>query len=279
MKRRDVLRASVVGAVALPTTGCATLWDLINNFIKVPTLTIRGMAVQKMTLSSMQVKFFADLANPNPFGFKLFGLDYLLRVAGDQLAKGRAPQGIDLRAGAKAKTELVLDFDLGRTASAILELLEKKVVDYDLDVVGKFLSKEGGVSVPVGFSGKLAMPKLPVLNVKSFTPTGVSASGVEFRLVTDVKNANDFEIPIDGFSFDIKVDGRRVLENKGARGLRIQPGKTGSVPVDFKVGLGALGISLAEAVSGKRMRWEVGAHLTSGRLKLPFKDAGTFRLA
>lgn len=278
MNRRDMLRASSLAAVTLPSAGCATLWDLINAFIKAPTLDITKMAVEKMSLSSMKVKFFADITNPNPFGFKLFGLDYLLKVSGDQLAKGRAPQGIELRAGGKAKTEFDLNFDLGRTANAMLELIEKKVVGYELQAVGKFLSKEGGVDVPVGFSGNMPMPKLPNINVRSFTPTNVSASGVDFRIETEVKNDNDFEIPIDGFSFDIKVDGRRVLENKGAKGLRIAAGRKGVVPLEFKLGLGALGISLAEAVGGKTMRWELGADVSSGKLKMPFKDAGTFRL-
>lgn len=278
MNRRDVLRASSLAALALPSAGCATLWDLINNFIKAPTLDIRKMEVQKMTLSSMKVKFFADITNPNPFGFKLFGLDYLLKVSGNQLAKGRAPQGIDLRAGAKAKTDFDLDFDLGRTASAILELIEKRAVGYELQAVGKFLSKEGGVDVPVGFAGRLPMPKLPNINVRSFTPTGLSGSGVDFRLETELRNDNDFELPIDGFNFDIKVDGRRVLENKTAKGLRIAPGKKGIVPLEFKVGLGALGVSLAEAASGKTMRWEVGADVRSGKLTMPFKDTGSLRL-
>lgn len=281
MKRRDMLRSGglvAVGALALPSAGCATLWDFLNNFIKAPTLDITRMAVQKMTMSSMQVKFFGDITNPNPFGFKLFGLDYLLKVSGDQLAKGRAPLGIELRAGGKAKTEFELDFDLGKTAAAMLELIQQKVVGYELQAVGKFLSKEGGVDVPVGFAGKLPMPKQPNINVRSFTPTGVSASGVDFRVETEVRNDNDFELPIDGFSFDVKVDGRRVLENKGARGLRIAPGRKGVVPLEFKVGLAALGVSLAEAVNGKNMRWEVGADVTSGKLKMPFKDAGSFRL-
>lgn len=282
MKRREVLRASALGALVVPTavstSGCATLWDFLNNFIDAPRMAIKKMDIEKMTLSSMKVKFFADIVNPNPFGFKLFGLDYALKAAGNQLAKGRAPQGIDLRPGGRASTEFDLDFDLGRTAEAILELVTKKVVPYELDAVGKFLSKEGGVDVPVGFSGRLPMPKLPPVNIRSFEPRGISASGVEFRLVTEVKNENDFEIPIDGFSFDVKVDGRRILDNKSARGLRIKPGAKDTVPLDFRVGLPALGLSLAEAASGKTMRWEVGGLLMSDKLKMPIKDAGSFRL-
>lgn len=282
MNRRQLLRASALGLVVVPplvtSTGCAALWQFLNQFIDAPTMKIRKMDILKMTMSSMKVKFFADIANPNPFGFRLFGLDYALKAAGNQLAKGRAPQGIDLRAGARAKTELDLDFDLGRTAEAVLELVSKRVVPYELEAVGKFLSKEGGVDVPVGFSGRLPMPKMPPINVRSFEPKGISASGVNFRVVTNVKNENDFELPIDGFSFDIKVDGRQVVNNKSARGLRIKPGRSDDVPLDFKVGLGALGVSLAEAAAGKTMRWEIGGLLISDKFRMPMRDAGTFRL-
>lgn len=282
MNRRQLLRASALGLVVAPplatSTGCAALWDFLNNFIKAPTMAIRKMEILKMSMSSMQVKFFADIANPNPFGFKLFGLDYAFKAAGNQLAKGRAPQGIDLRAGARAKTEFDFDFDLGRTAEAVLELVTKKVVPYELEAVGKFLSKEGGVDVPMAFGGRLPMPRLPPINVTSFEPRGLDASGVDFRVVTKVKNENDFELPIDGFAFDIKIDGRSVVKNKSARGLRIKPGRTDDVPLDFKVGLAALGVSLAEAAAGKTMRWELGGLLVSDKLRMPMKDAGTFRL-
>lgn len=283
MNRRQLMRASALGLVVVPpvmtSTGCAALWQFLNQFIDAPTMRIRKMDILKMTMSSMKVKFFADIANPNPFGFKLFGLDYLLKASGNQLAKGRAPQGIDLRAGARASTEFDLDFNLGRTAEAVLELVTKKVVPYELEAVGKFLSKEGGVDVPVGFAGRLPMPKLPPINVRSFEPRGISGSGVDFRVVTAVKNENDFELPIDGFAFDVKIDGRKVLSNKSVKGLRIKPGKTDDVPVDFKVGLAALGVSLAEAASGKTMRWELGGLLVSDLLRMPLKDSGTFRLS
>jgi LEA14-like dessication related protein len=266
MNRRHLLRASALGLVVVPpvatSTGCAALWEFLNQFIDAPRLAIRKMDITKMTMSSMKVKFFADIVNPNPFGFKLFGLDYLLKASGNQLAKGTAPQGIDLRPGGRAKTEFDLDFNLGRTAEAVLELVTKKVVPYELEAVGKFLSKEGGVDVPVGFAGRLPMPKLPPISVRSFEPRGISASGVDFRVVTAVKNENDFELPIDGFAFDVKI----------------KPGKTDDVAVDFKVGLPALGVSLAEAMSGKTMRYELGGLLVSDLLRMPLKEAGSFRL-
>lgn len=283
MKRRELIRIGAATALVVPattmTTGCATLWELLNQFVKAPKLDVRKMDITGMTLTSISVKFHTLISNPNPFGFRLDGLDYLLKVGGGQLAKGTAPRGITLKPRGSAKTELDLDFDLGKTASAILELITKKRADYELQAVGKFFSKQGGIDVPFSHKGVMPMPQLPKIEVKSFEPTSVSASGVGFAVTTEVGNNNDFEIPIDGFQFDVKLDGRSVLRNKGTKGLRVPANKTGRVPFEFRVGLPELGLSLAEIASGRRIDWELQSELKSGRLVAPFTNRGSFRLS
>lgn len=283
MNRRELIRLGAASALVVPATtmgtGCATLWELLGQFVKAPKLDVRKMDITGMTLSTISVKFHTLIANPNPFGFRLDGLDYLLKVGGGQLAKGTAPKGITLKPRGSAKTELDLDFDLGRTAAAILELITKKRADYELAAVGKFFSKQGGIDVPFSHKGVMPMPLLPKIEVKAFEPTSVSASGVGFRVTTAVENANDFEIPVDGFQFDVKLDGRNVLQNRGARGLRVPARKSGTVPLEFRVGLPELGLSLAEIATGKRMNWELQSELKSGKLVVPFTNRGAFRLA
>lgn len=282
MNRRELLRlaagAAVVGA-ALPSSGCATLCDLLGNFVKAPDLRIKKMDITKMTLTSISTKFFVEIINANPFGFRLDGLDYLLRLDGQEMSKGSARKGITLKPRGKATTELDLDFDLGRTAAAVLKLIEKRSLGYELETVGKFFAKQGGVSVPARFKGTMPMPIIPRLGVKSFAPTSVGASGIGFKVVAEVENTNAFDVPIDGFLFDVKLDGRRVLGNKKVRGLTLKSKKSNLVPFEFDVGLVEVGLSLAELAAGKRLSYEVGSELESGFLKLPFTHKGSVRVA
>ena len=281
LHRRELLRlasgAVLVGA-ALPASGCATLCDLLGNFVKAPDLRIKKMDITKMTLTSISTKFLVELINPNAFGFRLDGLDYLLRLDGQEASKGTAPQGITLKPRGKATTELDLAFDLGRTAAAVLRLLERKSLGYELQTVGKFFAKQGGVNVPATFKGTMPMPIIPKLGIKSFAPTDVGPGGVGFKVVAEVENTNSFDIPIDGFNFDIKLDGRSVLKNKNVRGLTLRSKKSNNVPFEFNVGLVELGLSLAELAAGKRMPWEVGSEVESGFLKIPFSDKGSVRV-
>lgn len=282
MHRRELLRlaagAVVIGA-ALPTSGCATLCDLLGNFVKAPDLRIKKMDITKMTLTSISTKFFVEIINANPFGFRLDGLDYLLRLDGQEMSKGSAKKGITLKPRGKATTELDLDFDLGRTAAAVMKLIEHRSIGYELETVGKFFAKQGGVSVPARFKGNMPMPIIPKLGIKSFAPSSVGPGGIGFKVVAEVENINSFDIPIDGFNFDVKLDGKSVLRNKSVRGLTLKSKKSNNVPFEFNVGLVEVGLSLAELASGKRLNYEVGSEIESGFLKLPFAHRGSVRVA
>jgi LEA14-like dessication related protein len=281
IKRRELMRlgaATIAGGVALEASGCATLMNLFEKYL--PKLHVKSMNITGMTLSTISTKFICELSNPNPIGFRLDGLDYLLRVAGNELAKGRAPRGVTLKPRQAAQTDLDIDFNLGKTAEAILDLIGKKVVPFELQATGKFFAAQsGGIDVPVGFKGSMPMPKEPGFGVKGFAPTNISASAVSFRADTTLHNNNDFEIPIDGFNFDVKLDGKKVIENKAVSGLRVSPGKTANVPLDFRVGLVELGVSLAEIAAGKRMSYELATDVRSGKLTMPFKNTGSFRFS
>lgn len=280
--RRALLRlvgGTLAAGALMPSAGCATLCDLLGNFIKVPDLKIKKMDITKMTLTSISTKFLVDLINPNPIGFRLDGLDYLLRLDGQEMSKGSAPKGITLKPRGKATTELDLEFDLGRTTAAVMKLIEHRSIGYELQAVGKFFAKQGGINVPATFKGNMPMPIIPKLGIKSFAPTSVGPGGIGFKVVAEVENTNAFDIPIDGFGFDVKLDGRSVLKNKSVKGVTLRSKKTNDVPFQFDVGLVEVGLSLAELASGRRLSYEVGSEVESGFLKLPFTHKGSVRVA
>lgn len=282
MNRRELLRlgaASATTALVLPTTGCATLWALLGMFVKAPQIAVKSMKIRKATLSTMSTRFLVQITNPNSLGFKLAGLEYALDLAGGSVAKGVAPKGIELRPRGKAKTELDIDFDIARTAVAVLEMLEKGAVDYALEAVGHFRVQDQDIPVPARLAGSMPMPKIPKIDISSFDVVSASTQGIKFRVDTEAQNKNDFDIPVDKFEFDVKIGGRNVLNNKVLRNKKLKADKKTIVPLEFTVGLAALGLTAAELASNPRLNWEVKTKMESGILKLPFDQRGSVRLA
>jgi LEA14-like dessication related protein len=280
--RRDLLRTGLTGLAMAPVvggaSGCATLCDLLDGVVKKPDLALKSFEITKTTLSSFSVRLIALLKNPNPFGFRLDGLDWGVKLAGGAVAKGVTRGGITLKPRGTSQTRLDIDFDLARTAAAVLELIEKRSVALGIDAVGHLRANRFRFDVPASFETKLPMPQLPDFTVPKFAVKSASLSGIEFVVEPLVSNPNPFDIDIDLFDFDVKVGGRQVLRNKTLRNVSVASKQKKAVPFEFQVDLVELGLSAAQLATSPRLDWEVGSRLKSGILDLPFKQAGRVRL-
>ncbi len=278
MRRRDVLQTGLLTTAALSTTGCATLLDVLCGLVKTPEMSLKSFKVKKMTLTSLQVDIVALIKNPNPFGFNLAGLDWAVSLAGGQTAQGKAPRGINLKAKGTEETEIDLDFNLAKTAEAILELLDKKSVPLKIDAVGHLRANKYKFDIPAQFESKLPLPVIPRFDVPTFKVKNANLSGITFLVEPLVTNSNGFDINIDAFDFDVKLDGKQVLKNKNAKKIKLESKGHERVPFQFDVGLAEIGMTLAKLAQNPRLDWELAANLKSGILNMPFKQKGRVTL-
>ena len=216
----------------------------------------------------------ALIKNPNPFGFRLDGVDWIVNLANGQAAKGRSPKGIALKAKGSTETDLDINFDIGKTAQAILQLIEKRKVPLGIEAVGHLRADKYKFDVPAKYETSLPMPQIPSFDIPKFSVKSASLSGIRFAVEPLIKNGNPFDIDIDRFDFDVKVAGREVLKNKSIKNLKIASNKSERVPFEFDVDLADLGLTVAKLASNPRFDWQVGANLKSGPLTVPFKKTG-----
>jgi LEA14-like dessication related protein len=277
INRRALLRTGLLSTATLPlttSTGCATLMDLLSGIVKEPKLSLRSFKITKTTLSSFSVSMVALLKNPNPFGFKLDGLDWLVNLAGGEAARGRSPGGIALKAKGVSETQLDIDFNIARTAAAIIELIEKRSVPLGISAVGHLSASRYTFDIPAKYETRLPLPTLPTFAVPRFAVRSAGLSGISFVVEPLVKNTNGFDIDIDRFDFNVKLGGREVLKNKTIKNLKVARGKSERVPFEFDVGLAEVGLTVAQLATSPRLNWEIGANLKSGLLDLPFTQKG-----
>jgi LEA14-like dessication related protein len=280
--RRAALRAGLTTTAALPlvagTSGCATLFDLLGNFVKPPAFSFRKFDITGWTLSSVSVRIDAVLRNPNPFGFRLDGLDWAVKLGGAAVAKGVARKGIVLKPRGTSDTPLDLEFNLAKTATAILEILEKRRVPLGLSAVAHLRANKFRFDVPAEFETTLPLPELPTFSVPKFALKSAGLGGLVFAVEPTVVNPNPFDVDVDLFDFDIKLGGRNVVKNKAIRNVKLAAQKERTVPFEFDVDLLQVGLTAAELANSPRLDWEVAAHLQSGLLQLPFRKEGKVKL-
>ncbi len=279
MQRRTLLRNSAVLLAAAPLGGCQTLLNLLRTGLREPDVRITKMEMKEATLDRVTMMFHTAITNPNPIGLQLAGLGYALRVEGDQLARGNVDEDMKLKAKGKSTLRFPVEFALGETSRAILKLLKLSEADYGIDTAFKFRVPElGKVSVPVTFEGKFPVPKIPRFDVRNVRFTSIGPGGLGMRVTTSVKNTNRFDLPLDGFKFNFKLNGRSVLKNEAVAGMRLRAGQTRDIPLDFTFGLLDAGLTLASLASEPTLRWALDAKLDAGILNLPFDASGKIKL-
>lgn len=279
MRRRELLRTAAVLAAAAPATGCQTLLNLIRAGIRDPQVRITKMTLEDIALDRVTMLFDTVLKNPNPFGLRLAGLGYALKIDGDQLAKGDMKEGLSIKANGSSKLRFPLELTLGSTSRAIQSLLTKSEVGYGVDTVFRFAFQNQKLAVPVTYEGTMPVPKIPLVEVRNVGFTAVGPGGIGMRVLTRVRNMNSFALAIDAFRFKVELNGRSVLRNETVSGVRLASGQTRDVPIDFTFGLVDAGLSLASLAQRPTLQWKVATHLESGILKLPFEAGGRVRLA
>lgn len=279
MQRRSLLRNAAVVVVAAPLGGCQTLLNLIRTGLREPDVRITKMTVKELQLDRVTMIFDTLLTNPNPVGLQLAGLGYALRVEGDQLARGNINEDMKLKANGKSSLRFPVEFAFGETSRAILKLLELDEAAYGIDAAFRFrLPELGKVEVPVSFDGKFPVPKIPQFQVRNVRFTSIGPGGLGMRVTSSVKNTNRFALPIDGFKFNFKLNGRTVLKNETVSGMSLKAGQTRDIPLDFTFGLVEAGLSLASLVQEPTLRWELGSKLDAGVLNIPFDASGKVKL-
>jgi LEA14-like dessication related protein len=279
MRRRELLRTAAVLAAAAPAAGCQTLLNLIRAGIRDPEVRITRMSLEDVQLDRVRMLFDTVLKNPNPFGLNLAGLGYAISIEGDELAKGNMNQGLNLKANGSSSMRFPVELTLGSTSKAILSLLTKNEVGYGIKSAFQFAFQGEKLTVPVNFTGRFPVPKLPLVDVRDVAFTAVGPGGIGMRVLTRMRNTNPFELPIDAFRFKIELNGRSVLRNEIVNAVRLASGQTRDVPLDFTFSLVDAGLSLASLAQRPTLQWKVLTNLESGILKVPFEAGGRVRLA
>ncbi len=282
MNRRDLLKTTVPLALLGPATGCSTLQKLLvdaaRELIKEPKVSIAGMRVTGMSLTTIDTLFNVQIENPNPIGIKLAGLDWDLAVDGKKLASGKSTKGVDLPKEATATSDFVVQFPLVEVASSLFDVLQKETVDYVLDAVFKVGTEEQSFQIPATHKGKAPVPKPPVLGVKTVKFTNVSVAGLGAKIVLTAQNPNDFDIPVDKFNASVTFNGHKVLRNANVDGVLIKRKALSEVPVEFTVGLADIGLSIAALALKPEISWKVEYNMFTEGEPLPFEKSGTVKL-
>ena len=144
MKRRQQVNLSIFLLLISMSTACASMHSILKSVgFKDPTITCRQVEVSDVSLDGVKLEFLFDVANPNPAGFTIAELDYVLRINDVEAARGKEKRQIRIEPNASSEVRLPYTVEYKNLFSTALSFVQPQGLSYQLDI--RF-----GLKTPIG---------------------------------------------------------------------------------------------------------------------------------
>lgn len=101
---------------------------------KIPDISIKSLAVKRLTLNQAEVLLQLGVENPNSFSLMLQQLDYHLKLNGAVIGKGLVSQPVDIRQGGSGVVSIPLSIDFAQAGRELYSaLLGLSDIRYELN--------------------------------------------------------------------------------------------------------------------------------------------------
>jgi len=102
--------------------------------VKMPTVSMKDISVESLSLSGAELAVDFRIDNPNGFGMEFNTLDYNLKINSDRWASGTAMQGTWVKANAVSELRIPISLDIGQVGMSAYRLLSGSgSVNYRVD--------------------------------------------------------------------------------------------------------------------------------------------------
>lgn len=116
-------------------TGCAGL------FFEEPTITLKEIHVQQISLTDASLVFVAEIQNPNGYELRLKSLDYTVHLSGREAGDGSLQKEVSVPASSSTPIEIPVSARFGGLGGIARTYISGQELPYRLE--GKALVKAG----------------------------------------------------------------------------------------------------------------------------------------
>ena len=131
--------------------------------IKVPSVKISTLKINKLNLTGADVALELEIDNPNAFGFSLKSLDYNFQVNGQEWAQGLTNRAVQIAEKGKGTLSIPVSLNFLEMGQTVFRLLSgDNTVNYNFD--GKFALDSSlpllkDINLPVTRAGELVITR------------------------------------------------------------------------------------------------------------------------
>ena len=268
-------------------TSCATL-EQVSQVLEgqKPSATVEGLRLTGLDMNGVDLTFDVGVDNPNPVGISLAALDYDLKLFGSSFLQGNQPMGMKLAANGKSQVQVPVRLGFQQLMNSYSQLKGADEVGYELGLgMGFEVPVLGKVRIPASYQGKLPIPEMPAVSLKSLDVDQLSLSGAKLLMELQVDNPNSFSLLLDKLDYNLKLNGYDVGGGVVNQAARVQQNGRGVISLPLSLDFAQAGMGLYKALLGKGINYDLsglmkasGSNPVLSGFTIPLDKKGTVGL-
>ena len=239
--------------------------DLIQSVQK-PRLSVTDWRVTDFDFRELELTFDVTVDNPNALAVQMLSYGYGLEINGRPFVSGSQEQETRIEASGQSTFELPMRVNFRDLYGAVGSLAGRDEAAYAFSSTFAFdLPGLGRTEVPVRREGTLPLLRLPGLRIAGLQVVDLGLGTADLSLNLEFDNPNGIGFRIDGFDYNLNINGNRWAEGSALEGITVAEQGVTRLEIPVKLNVAEVGVSVFRMLSGSQeVDYEFNGNFTLG---------------
>lgn len=230
--------------------GCSVINELASSLQK-PNVSVTDVRITGFSFSDIELTYDVTVDNPNAVSLQLMSYDYDLEINNRSFVKGDQKEQSRIEASGKSTFQVPMTLNFQDLYSTIKGLAGQDEADYAFSSTFAFdLPGLGRTEVPVNKKGTVPLVRLPDISVRNLEVSELSFTEATLALNMEFENPNGFGLNIQGFDYDLNVDGNQWAKGEALEKTSIAENETTQLQIPLTLNIAQMGTSVYRMLTG-----------------------------
>jgi len=266
-------------AILIPIAlSCATTrTDTITNRIDLEKVSVEYDRVDFInpSINGVEYKFKFVVENKNETPITLREAEYSFTLADIKIPTTKKEINLTVEPQKSGAFELMIPVKFPDNSKKLEEFLSRRNAEYEI----KGVVRGSDFEIPIGAKYQILLPEIPQVSVPGASISSSEKGEIGFTFDLLISNNNTFEVKIDYFDYQVRIEDVPVGEGRVAELEKCPPNAQLSYTFPAKIDLSKYAVQVKKMLSQKRFNYVVDGVLGINGMTFPVNMKGTINFS
>jgi len=257
---------------------CATTrTDTITNRIDLEKVSVEYDRVDFInpSINGVEYKFKFVVENKNETPITLREAEYSFTLADIKIPTTKKEINLTVEPQKSGAFELLIPVKFPDNSKKLEEFLSRRNAEYEI----KGVVRGSDFEIPIGAKYQILLPEIPQVSVPGASISSSEKGEIGFTFDLLISNNNTFEVKIDYFDYQVRIEDVPVGEGRVAELEKCPPNAQLSYTFPAKIDLSKYAVQVKKMLSQKKFNYVVEGVLGINGMTFPVNMKGTINFS